>query len=185
MAPASSIDPPDVSIAASVSAVSATTLLVPAAAADAVELAEEGAEMTNHFTEPPRRAASMEATSPIPPGGEITTTSAEDDDDGDGEDDASRAEDDDLTRVAIVGEVNDECDVNALVDVATNSNAATRVDCRRRCCCIVLIFCSFLLFNADDDLSLSWCWCGGWWWSVVGGVLEICPDLKDLKDPSL
>mmetsp|Transcript_7951 Transcript_7951/g.11893 ORF Transcript_7951/g.11893 Transcript_7951/m.11893 type:complete len:109 (-) Transcript_7951:2-328(-) len=37
----------------------------------------EGAETTNHLTEPPRRAASTEAISPIPPGGEITTTSGD------------------------------------------------------------------------------------------------------------
>jgi len=33
------------------------------------------ADTTNHLTEPPRRAVSMEVISPIPPGGEMTTTS--------------------------------------------------------------------------------------------------------------
>mmetsp|Transcript_17009 Transcript_17009/g.27627 ORF Transcript_17009/g.27627 Transcript_17009/m.27627 type:complete len:216 (-) Transcript_17009:192-839(-) len=64
VAPASSIDPPAFSMAARVSAVSAMG-----------EEVDDGAEMTNHLTEPPRRAASMEAISPMPPGGEITTTS--------------------------------------------------------------------------------------------------------------
>jgi len=37
----------------------------------------EGEDTTNHLTDPPRRAASTEAISPIPPGGEITTTSGD------------------------------------------------------------------------------------------------------------
>ena len=88
-APANSNDPPAISMAASVSAVSATCLAEYAAAAEDLEDEEvvvevEGAETTNHLTDPPRRAASMEVISPIPPGGEMTTTSAaavEEDDD--------------------------------------------------------------------------------------------------------
>jgi hypothetical protein len=38
---------------------------------------KDGAETTNQRTEPPRRAASTEAISPIPPGGDITTTSGD------------------------------------------------------------------------------------------------------------
>jgi hypothetical protein len=66
--PANSMDPPACSIAAKVSEVRASV-------DDAADPDGEGADTTNHLTDPPRRAASTDAISPRPPGGEITTTS--------------------------------------------------------------------------------------------------------------
>mmetsp|Transcript_239 Transcript_239/g.521 ORF Transcript_239/g.521 Transcript_239/m.521 type:complete len:434 (-) Transcript_239:40-1341(-) len=65
-APANSMEPPARSMAESVSAVSATSAAPPPA---------PGADTTNHRTDPPRRADSTEAISPMPPGGEMTTRS--------------------------------------------------------------------------------------------------------------
>ena len=65
---------------------------------DVAAAEEEGdaAETTNHRTDPPRRAASMDAISPMPPGGEMTTIS---DDEFEGDlwkEEASTENDDDL-----------------------------------------------------------------------------------------